>query len=282
LLAEGQKVRVIGRDAGRLGPLVQEGAEAFVADLADAASLTKALTGAKAVYAMIPPNNAAPSMRAYQERVSDSLAAAAKNAGVEYAVTLSSVGADKPDRTGPVVGLHNLEQKLNGIDSLKVLHLRAGYFMENLLPQVGVIQTFGTMGGPLRSDLSVAMIAARDIGAVAAEALSKLDFNGKQARELQGQRNLTYQEVASIIGKAIGRSDLGYMHLAAAQIKPALLQMGMSSDMADLLLEMSEALNSGYMTTLEPRSAQNTTPTAVEVFVAEEFVPRFTGKGAAA
>ena len=282
LLAQGQKVRVIGRDAGRLGPLVQKGAEAFVADVTDAASLTKAMTGAKAVYAMIPPNNAASDMRAYQERVSDSLVAATKNAGVEYAVTLSSIGADKPDKTGPVVGLHNLEQKLNGIASLKVLHLRAGYFMENLLPQVGVIQNFGVVGGPLRSDLSVAMIATRDIGAVAAEALIKLKFTGKQARELQGQRSLTYQEVASVIGKAIGRANLGYKQLGPAQLKPALLQMGMSSNMADLLLEMSEALNSGYMATLEPRSAQNTTPTAIEIFINEEFVPRFTGRAAGA
>jgi hypothetical protein len=43
---------------------------------------------------------------------------------------------------------------------------------------------------------------------------------------------------------------------------------------------MSEALNSGYMAPLEPRSAQNTTPTSFETFVAEEFVPRFTGKAA--
>jgi uncharacterized protein YbjT (DUF2867 family) len=282
LLVQGQKVRVIGRDAGRLEPLVQKGAEAFVADVTDAASLTKALVGAKAVYAMIPPNNAAPDTRAYQERVSDALVAATKNAGVEYAVTLSSIGADKPGRTGPVVGLHNLEQKLNGIASLNALHLRAGYFMENLLPQVGVIQSFGVVGGPLRSDLSVAMIATRDIGAVAAEALIKLNFTGKQARELQGQRNLTYQEVASVIGKAIGRASLGYMQLSPAQLKPALVQMGMSSNMADLLLEMSAALNSGYMTTLEPRSAQNTTPTPIEIFVNEEFVPRFMGRSAGA
>jgi hypothetical protein len=43
---------------------------------------------------------------------------------------------------------------------------------------------------------------------------------------------------------------------------------------------MSEALNSGYMVPLEPRSAQNTTPTSIETFVAEVFVPRFTGKAA--
>ena len=72
------------------------------------------------------------------------------------------------------------------------------------------------------------------------------------------------------------------MQLGPAQLKPALTQMGMSSNMADLLLEMSEALNSGYMAALEPRSAQNTTPTSIETFVAETFVPLFTGKSASA
>ncbi|MGO8732100.1 MAG: NmrA family NAD(P)-binding protein [Terriglobia bacterium] len=276
LVAHGEKVRVIGRDAKRLEQLVQKGAEAFVANVADAASLTKAFRGAKAVYLMIPPNPAIPNVREDQDLVSDALVAAVQTAGVEYAVVLSSIGADKTDKTGPVVGLHNLEQKLNGVASLKAVYLRAGYFMENLLPQVGIIRSFGVMGGPLRSNLKVAMIATQDIGAAAAEALLKLEFSGKQARELLGQRDLTYREVASVIGKAIGKPDLGYMQLGAAQIKPALAQAGMSSDMADLLLEMSESLNSGYMAPLEPRSARNTTSTSIETFVAEQFLPRFT------
>jgi uncharacterized protein YbjT (DUF2867 family) len=282
LLAHGEKVRVIGRDAGRLERLVQKGAGSFVANAGDAASLTKAFSGAKAVYLMIPPNPVAPNVRADQERVSDALVAAVQNAGVEYAVLLSSIGADKPDNTGPVVGLHNLEQKLNGVAGLKAVYLRAGYFMENLLPQVGIIRDSGVMGGPLRGSLKVAMIATQDIGAAAADLLLQLAFSGKQARELLGQRDLTYQEVASVIGKAIGKPDLGYMQLGPAQIMPALVQAGMSSNMVDLLLEMAESLNSGYMAPLEPRSAQNTTPTSIETFVAEQFLPRFTAKAASA
>ncbi len=282
LLAHGEKVRVIGRDAKRLESLVQKGAEAFVANANDAAALTEAFTGAKAVYLLIPPNPGIPNVREDQERVSDALVAAVRNAGVERAVVLSSIGADKPEKTGPVIGLHNLEQKLNDVSALKAVYLRAGYFMENLLPQVGVIQNFGVVGGPLRSDLKVAMIATKDIGAAAVEALLKLEFTGKEARGLLGQRDLTYQEVASVIGQAIGKPGLSYVQFPPAQLKPALTQMGMSSNMADLLLEMSEALNSGYMAPLEPRSAQNTTPTSIETFVAEQIVPRFTGKAAGA
>ena len=282
LLAKGEKVRAVGRDAKRLEALKQKGAEAFLADATDAGALTKAFSGAKAVYAMIPPNISAPNVRDYQERVNDALAAAIEKSGVQYAVVLSSIGADKPDKTGPVVGLHNLENKIGAVAGVNALYLRAGYFMENTLPQVGVIQSFGNAAGPLRPDLPLAMIATRDIGAAAAEALLKLDFQGKRTRELQGARNVTYAEVAKTIGAAIGKPGLAYLQLPAAQLKPALTQMGMSSSMADLLLEMSESLNSGYMKPLEPRSPQNTTPTTLETFVAEYFVPAFRGKAARA
>jgi hypothetical protein len=58
--------------------------------------------------------------------------------------------------------------------------------------------------------------------------------------------------------------------------------MGMSRGAAKLLLEMTDSLNSGYMAPLEPRSPENTTPTSIETFVAQEFVPRFLGKAARA
>jgi hypothetical protein len=47
--------------------------------------------------------------------------------------------------------------------------------------------------------------------------------------------------------------------------------------MADLLLEMADALNSGDMKTLERRSPANTTPTTLETFVAEVFLPAYRG-----
>jgi hypothetical protein len=56
----------------------------------------------------------------------------------------------------------------------------------------------------------------------------------------------------------------------------------MSANMADLILEMAESLNSGYMAALEPRSAENTTATSIETFVAEQIVPQFAGKAAGA
>ena len=282
LLANREKVRVVGRDERRLERFKQKGAEAFVGDVSDASAMARAFSGAEAAYLMLPPNISSPNVLAYQQRVSEALAAALENNGVRHAVVLSSFGADKADRTGPVVGLHTLEKKLDAIPGLNVLFIRGGYFMENILPQVNVIPSVGSMAGPVRSDLALPMIATRDIGALAAEALSQRDFQGKQRRELLGARDVTYTQVAKVVGAAIGKPDLTYKQLPAAQLKPALTQMGMSPNMADLLLEMAEALNSGHMRPLEPRASQNTTPTTIETFVAEVFVPAYRAKAARA
>lgn len=282
LLSKGEKVRMVGRNPDRLKALVAQGAEPFTADLTDTVSATKAFVGAKAVYVMMPPNIASPDFRGLQDRVTDAVATALRSAGVTHVVTLSSIGADKTEKTGPVVGLHNLEQQLNGIEQLNVLHLRAGYFMENTLAQISIIRSTGMTVGPLRPDLKLPMIATRDVGEAAASALLNLDFRQKQTRELLGQRDISMSEVAQIIGKNIGKPDLRYTQAPDEQVRPASIQLGMSLNVANLLLEMSAALNSGYMRALEPRSQQNTTPTSYETFVAEEFVPLYEGKSAAA
>jgi len=281
LLASREKVRAVGRNAAHLQPLAALGAEIFVADVTDPSALTQAFQQADSAYVMIPPNPTSPDFRAYQERAGDAIATAVRTTKVANIVSLSSLGADKSSDTGPVVGLHNFEQKLNHIDGVNVLHLRAGYFMENTLPQAGAIRMMGSAMGPLRPDLKLHMIATRDIGAVAADALLRLDFRGKQTRELLGQRDLDFAEVATIIGKSIGKPNLGYVHALDDQVRAVLVQMGMSENFASLLLQMTAALNRGYMRALEPRTSRNTTPTPFENFVADAFVPAYQQQAAA-
>src|SRR5246127_3766897 len=72
LLSKGMKVRVVGRDAGRLQRFVRKGAEAFTGDVSDAAALTKASSGARAAYLLLPPITS----REDQELESDAIAKA--------------------------------------------------------------------------------------------------------------------------------------------------------------------------------------------------------------
>ena len=282
LLDAGAQVRLIARNPDHLRQFAARGAETVSADITDTAKLVSAFTGAKAVYAMIPPNPSTPDLFAYDERIISSLVSALTQTKVPYAVVLSSVGADKPTGTGPVLGLRQLEEALSSIQGLNALYLRAGYFMENTLAQAGIIPAMGKAAGPIRPDLKLPMIAARDIGAAAAGELLKLNFQGHQTRELLGQRDITYIEATAIIGQAIGKPDLSYTQLPNEQLLPALMNMGMSENFASLLLEMTASLNSGHMRAMEPRSPRNTTPTSFETFVKEKFLPAYQQSSAAA
>jgi len=282
LLDKGKKVRVVGRDAKKLASFASRGADTFISDLADSEALTRAFTGAQAIYAMIPPNLTSTDYRALQDQTTNAIATAIGAAGITHAVTLSSVGADKLEKTGPVAGLHYMESRFSAITGLNVLHLRAAYFMENTLAQTGMIQSFGMMAGPVRSDLSIPMIAAKDIGAAAAEALLRLDFQGSQTQELLGPRDMTYLEVARIVGVAIGKPAMAYVQLPQDQVIQAMTGMGISKNVAKLICEMSDAMNSGYMRPLEQRSEKNTTPTTFDSFVKEAFLPAYRGLAASA
>ena len=278
LLSKGRKVRVIGRDAGRLQFFVRKGAEAFTASVSDAAALTKAFSGALAAYLIVPPITS----REDQERDSDGIAKAVKESGLRYAVHLSSYGAHVPEGTGPVAGLHSSEQKLNAISGLNVLHLRAAYFMENNLEAIGMIHAMGVFGHALLPDLKLPMIATRDVGDYAAQRLLDLDFPDKQTRELLGERDLSMAEATAIIARGIGKPDLRYEQFPYEQVQQLLEQMGMPPKKAAVYIEMLKAINAGVLAAQEPRSRENSTPTTFEEFVQDVFAPAYRGKAVTA
>ena len=74
LLDHGHQVRVVGRHAEKLEPFVARGAQAFVGTLDDVDLLTRAFSGADAVYVLLPGSYGEPDFRAYQNRLGEAIA----------------------------------------------------------------------------------------------------------------------------------------------------------------------------------------------------------------
>lgn len=266
LLSQGQKVRAVGRSAERLRPFLDKGAEAAVGDMKDSAFLTKAFSGASAVFAMIPPDYTAEDFRAHYDRIGSSIAKAIQDSGVRHVVSLSSQGADLAGGTGPIKGLHDQEVRLNSLEAVNILHLRPAYFMENTFAFIGMIRKKRIIGSALKGDMKFAMIATRDIAKAAAESLVKRDFSGKQVRNLLGQRDLSMNEVTTIIGKRLGLADLKYVQFSYEETEKGLISAGFSANAVKLFVEMYRALNEGLLSGLQ-RTTGNTTETPFEEFV---------------
>jgi uncharacterized protein YbjT (DUF2867 family) len=272
LLQAGKRVRVVARNVAKLSDFASKGAEVVPGSVDDAPFLRRAFDGAKAAFVLIPPRFE-PGFRAWQDRVAATIGDALEAAGVEYAVVLSSIGADLATGNGPVAGLHVLERRLERIGSLAPLFLRPGYFFENHLGSIGLIRKAGTNGGALRPDLPIPQIAAHDIGEVVAERLLALDWKTRTVQELQGQRDLTMAEVTSALGHAIGRHELRYVQFPYADAEKGMVQAGIPGEHAALYAEMAKGFNEGKVRATQSRSRATTTSTAIERWATEVFAP---------
>ncbi len=266
LLDAGKQVRIISRSPEKARELTDKGAELFQGDISDEKLVIRAFSGATAVYAMIPFNFTAKDYFAFQKSLADPIVSAVAKTRVKYVVTLSSVGADLEKDTGIVTGLHYLEQKLNSIKDLNVLHLRPTYFLENTLGMADMIKQMGIMGSPVKADLTLNMIATRDIATYAAKRLLALDFKGHNVQYLLGQHDLTYNQVAKVYGKAINKPDLRYVEISPDDFKKGWMQMGTSESLVDNMNIFIHSLNTGKVLAKAVRDKESTTPTSLEEF----------------
>jgi uncharacterized protein YbjT (DUF2867 family) len=280
LIKKGEIVRLVARSADRLRPLVGKNATAFAGDIKDTAFLVKAFTGVDAVFTLVPPDPKTDGFMRHAAKISESIGRALEISGVKNVVNLSSVGAELPSGTGPIKGLHHLEERLNKIKGLNVVHLRAAYFMENVLGNIGLIKAKGITGSAVRADLAIPIIATRDIAAYAADCLVKKDFVGSSIHYLLGQRDLTLAEATGIIGRKIGKTGLPYVQFPYNDAEKAMINMGLSPDMSRNYVEMSKAFNDGL---IKPavRTVMSTTPTSFEAFCDDVFMPLYALKIAA-
>jgi uncharacterized protein YbjT (DUF2867 family) len=269
LLAAGIAVKAMARSADKLTALAKKGATPVAGDTADAAALEAALRGSEAVYALIPGDYTKPDLIGQYARFGRALAQAVRGAGVKRVALLSSLGADLPAKTGPIAGLHQVEEMLRAVPGIDLLLLRPGYFYENFYGSLALIKGQGLNGGVMKADVPVTMIASRDIGVVAAQALIKKDFSGVVVRELAGPRPLTMAEATRIVGGAIGKPDLAWVQFPPAGALEGMKGAGFSEDAARLFVEMSQAFNEG-MINPQPGSERVKTPTTFEAF-AKDF-----------
>ncbi|MET9860498.1 NAD(P)H-binding protein [Streptomyces smyrnaeus] len=277
LLAAGYRVRAVGRSAKRLAGLAARGAEVWEADPLAPDTLTDAFRGAEGIYAVIQPNYIPdhPDFGAFQDHVAASLTKAVAESGVTRVVGLSSWGARHPRGTGPVVGLHRFEQRLSAVPGVDTLWLRAGYFMENLLDHIDTARAQHRISAPFDPDIPLPFVTTPDVGARAGEELATGTWHGTEVLELQGERDVSMRDAVGVIANAVRADDLTYEQTSIADFHAELRGKGVSVNVADMMAEVGEAVNSRYMRTEQPRTALTSTPTSIERFIEEEFAPRY-------
>src|ERR1700733_5972139 len=178
LLDAGQEVKVIGRNADNLKELVKKGAVAAMGSVEDADFLKKSFAGADAVYTLVPPNLRVADWKGYIGQIGINYTNAIRSSGISHVVNLSSVGSHMSEGAGPVSGLHNVEESLNQLADVNIIHLRPGYFFENLFGSLAMVKNMNLLGSNYGAAVRMVLADPDDIAAVAVEELLHLNFTG--------------------------------------------------------------------------------------------------------
>lgn len=191
LLAKGETLRVVTRDAAKVAHLADK-ADILVGDLKDAATVKRAVAGADRVFLI--------GLIADTTQSADrALIAESAKQGVKRIVKISA-GSDGTRGIGKV---HRDWEELIKQSGVKWTFLRPGMFMSNTLGWAGTIKSQGTVFSPF-GDGKMAMIAPRDIAAVAVAALTDAHHEG-QIYDLFGAELLTVAQQVEILSRVVGK-----------------------------------------------------------------------------
>lgn len=245
LIAAGHQVTIISSSLDKITEIEALGATPAIGLVTDVDFLTKAFTGADAIYTMVPPNLQASNFRQYVGSIGKNYAEAIQRAGVSRVVNLSSIGAHLDEGTGPIKGSHDVEATLNKLENVAIKHLRAPFFYVNFFESAEMIRHQGILGSNYDSNTRLIMVHPEDIAAVAAEELQQ-SFTGKSVRYLVSDDRTT-GEIASVLGTAIGKPELPWIEFNDEQAFSGMLQGGLSEEVAKNFVEMGTAVRSGKL-----------------------------------
>lgn len=269
LLDAGEAITVITRDATRSAPLAERGARVVEGTIDDEATLRDAFEAATGLFWLTPPN-LAPGFHAWARQNAERAASLAKAAGIERVVVLSSSGAHSGAGVGPVSALGPVEHAFQA-ELPHVVSLRAGFFMENYLRDLGTIGGMGKIFSPADADHRVPVVATADIARRAAELLRE-GWEGHLELGVHGPRDLSPRESAAILGEALGR-PVEYVQVSPEQALGAMVEAGVPEFAAQQYVQMFGALNEGRMDPAEPRDEASTTPTELAEFATRVLRP---------
>ena len=245
LIKAAHQVTVVTSSENKRAAIEELGAIAAIGSVEDADFLTKAVTGADVVYTMVPQQAQSNDYKAFIKKIGQNYSTALKAAGITKVVNLSSIGAHLPSGTGPIAGMHSVEEILNKLDGVNIKHLRPASFYYNFYHNIDMIKHMGILGANYPANARMILVHPKDIADAAFEEITQ-PFTGNSIRYVASD-DKTAGEVTAILGTAIGKPELPWVEFTDEQSIAGMQQGGLSEDVSKNLTEMGTAVRSGIV-----------------------------------
>lgn len=203
LLAQGEKVTAVTRDAGHAEALRRQGANIAEADVFDVPSLRQVVAGGKRLFLLNPPAPPSTDTAAEEQRSLDCILEAIEGLPLEKIVAESTYGAQPGDRIGDLDVLYRMEQAL-AAQPVPVSAIRAAYYMSNWDASLDTARSEGKLHSMYPPDFTLPMVAPRDLGEFAAR-LMRGEARSSGPHYVEGPERYSPGDVAQAFAEALGR-----------------------------------------------------------------------------
>jgi uncharacterized protein YbjT (DUF2867 family) len=230
----GVSVRAFARDTAKAANLLGDGVELACGDLADAASVRRALQGVDRVFLACANH---PRQVAYEIGVIE----AAREAGIRRMLKLSALGAEIGSPVAFWDWHAQIERHLEA-SGIPAVVLRPSFNMTNLLGSAEQIKCAGSLFVPANG-ARVAMIDPTDVAAVAAVALTEDGHDG-ETYTLTGPEAISFERVAEELSNITNR-PIQFVAVPDEAAQHALEESGMPEFVAGQIVAVFSLLRRG-------------------------------------
>lgn len=269
--AAGASAVLIGQNEERLKKLNVPNSIIAVADLGNTSEMIAATKDADALFLLVPPLITVPDLKGWYKKVTAAGIAAVNENHIKKVVLVSSLGVNLDETSGNLAYAAEMEIAFDKLDA-DVLCLRPGYFMENLLTQVQLMQTQKQFSFLFKPDFEIPFISTDDIGDAAARYLLDIKWAGHWKLNLMGPESITCEQVAARLSAVLPHA-LTYQQGSVEQSKAMLAHFGASSGVQQELTDMFQTLASRKGPYATPRTPESHTPTSLEQFAKLKLLP---------
>jgi uncharacterized protein YbjT (DUF2867 family) len=268
LLTNGHSVKALSRGGTALDALVAKGAEPFLGSFdTGAGELSTFFEDADAAFLMVKTHWE--DLHGHYPTVALRFFDALRDSPVKFAVSLTGMGSKVSGNTGHFQPFYILDQILNRLRDINLVHLQGGWFMENLFAWIDSIAQHDRIGWSLDPNVKTPWVAIQDIADLAAKEFDTPTGRHRSVKELGFDYTMT--EIAAIIGRAVGREvDYRFIDRSDREVETVYRERFGTLERWVYDNHTLAALNDGRVTFHDDRPALRTT---MEEFVKDTLRP---------
>lgn len=272
LLSDGVPLRAIVRDPAKLGPEVRDAVEVIEGSHDNPVVLDRALSGADALFWLVPPDPQASSAQAHYLAFARAGAEAIRYHGVGHVVGITSAGHGWPKPAGLLSAAFAMDTEL-AASGAAYRGLSMPFYMDNLLRHLDTIREQGVFSLTCAPNQPLAMVATADIAAVAAALLTDLTWASQAMVPVFGPDRLTPNQMAEVMADVFGR-PVAYQQAGIDDFAAAMTHRGWREQAIRDMTEMNIAQLEG----IYDADWATATPTTTDFRSWLEHATRATGK----